>query len=158
MQDVLKKAKDIVEERQKLLNAQEQQHDEKLQAKFISMILDIFKVSNTEIPVYKVRLEKHSPKQLDCLCAVAFSTDSPEYYYRVPIDPYHFATSGYVLRCVEKEISVCPCTMDAMIRFENTLFCPDIFDLLIPTLNSLEHFYVSRIQYGIEITLDMSSH
>lgn len=153
MKDLKKEAIDIREEREKKL-AGKMKRNEAAVERMISMIFAVFRASNNEIPVIKLRLRKgHSPAI--SVCSVSFSIDSDEYYFRSCVDPYNFLTSEEVLKCGSKQIKNVPEIIDKMLYFENTLFPEDILDQTYDKLMDLDipGYLVKKLKNGIEVIL-----
>lgn len=154
MGDLEKEASDVRKERESVL-AGKMERKEAAVERMISMIFAVFKASNKEIPVIKLRLKKGYSPAIS-VCSVAFSIDSDEYYFRSCVDPYNFATSENVLKCGSKQIKDVPEIIDKMLYFENTLFPEDILDRVYDSLMNLEipGYFVKRVENGIEVILN----
>ncbi len=146
---IKKESAKLVKERQELKKSKK-----KATKAMIAMIIALFRASNKERPVWKIRLEKsYSPGKFDC--SVAFSNKDNKFYQLSCADLTRHATSEKLLRCGKDTLKDSPKTIDRMVYFKNTGFPKDILDRVYEKMHGLPEYQVRKIDGGIEITLNV---
>ena len=145
---IKKESAEIVKERKKDNKKLKKQATKRM----ISMIMDVFHVSNKEIPIYKIRLKTFdSSGMVDC--SVAFSKKSNKFYHLSCADPVCFATSEKLLKCGEEKVRDVPRTCGRLIYFKNTMFSKDILDWVYDKMCKIPQYQITKTNGSIEITL-----
>ena len=145
---IKKETAEIAKERQK----DKKKLKKKATKRMVSMIIDVFRVSNKEIPIYKIRLKTFDGSGM-VDCSVAFSKKSNKFYHLSCADPVCFATSEKLLKCGEEKIRDVPKTIGRLIYFENTMFSKNILDWVYEKMRKIPQYQITKMNGSIEITL-----